>query len=75
MRKCQYCGAMLDAGEICDCKNGTRAFERATFKKRPLTSEELKEKLQRMSHKEYCEMWGRQAALWEKRRTAVLKVK
>lgn len=54
MRKCKYCGAYLDPQEVCDCENGTRESERASVKKRPMTSEELKAKIQSMSYKESC---------------------
>ncbi len=55
MKKCKYCGAWIDAGETCDCENGTRTFESVKLKKRHLTAEELKAKLERMSYKEYDE--------------------
>ena len=55
MRKCEYCGAWLDANETCTCKNGTDDFKPATLIKRPITKEELKAKLERMSNKEYTE--------------------
>ena len=55
MKKCKYCGAWIDSGETCDCENGTRTFESVKLKIRPLTKEELKAKLERMTHNEYME--------------------
>ena len=53
MKKCKFCGTILDAGEVCNCKNGTQMPEKTILTKRPLTSEELKRKLERMTHAEY----------------------
>ena len=53
MKKCKYCGTLLDAGEECSCKHGTVIEEKNIPIKRHLTSAELKRKLEAMTHAEY----------------------
>lgn len=51
MRKCEYCGAFLDAGEECGCAAGTDIIKKPT--KRMMTKYELKRMVSEMSHAQY----------------------